>query len=127
GINLTIFILGVVQVIISAVNGDGWLTHIIGMVSVGGLFFLLWFATGGAGLGFGDVKLMAAAGLLLGFPRILLALIIGSVSGAILHSIRMKRGAGKKLAFGPYLSLGIGTAALFGEQIITAYLSLFGL
>ena len=32
------------------------------------LFLLLWFLTGGKGLGMGDVKLMAAAGLLLAGP-----------------------------------------------------------
>jgi len=97
------------------------------MCSVSLLFLLLWLFTRGKGLGLGDVKLMAAAGLLLGWPKILLAMLIGSVSGAVIHMIRMRRGAGKKLAFGPYLSAGIWIAALLGGQIISAYLGLFGL
>ena len=124
GLNLAIFLLGVVQLVVDRGN---WKLYLIGMCSVSLLFLLLWFITHGNGLGMGDVKLMAAAGLLLGWPRILLAMILGSVSGAIIHTIRMRRGAGRKLAFGPYLSAGIWVAALFGERLIGAYLGLFGL
>ena len=124
GVNLAIFLLGVVQLVADRRN---WALYLIGMCSVSLLFLLLWFVTHGNGLGMGDVKLMAAAGLLLGWPRILLAMILGSVSGAIIHTIRMRRGAGRKLAFGPYLSAGIWVAALFGERLIGAYLGLFGL
>ncbi len=35
-------------------------------------------------LGLGDVKLMAAAGLLLGWQQIILALIIGSIIGSLI-------------------------------------------
>ena len=124
GVNLAILLLGGIQL---AADLENWPLYLIGMCSVSLLFLLLWFITHGNGLGMGDVKLMAAAGLLLGWPRILLAMILGSVSGAIIHSVRMKRGAGRKLAFGPYLSAGIWVAALFGERLIASYLGLFGL
>lgn len=124
GLNLAVFLLGVVQLLLDRGN---WKLYLIGMCSVSLLFLLLWFLTGGNGLGMGDVKLMGAAGLLLGWPRILLSMILGSVSGAVIHSIRMRRGAGRKLAFGPYLSAGIWASALFGERLILAYLGLFGL
>jgi leader peptidase (prepilin peptidase)/N-methyltransferase len=75
----------------------------------------------------GDVKLVAAAGLLLGWPKMLLAVLLGSLGGALIHSARMKRGAARKLAFGPYLAAGIWFSALVGEPLIQAYLSLFGL
>ena len=73
------------------------------------------------------MKLVAGAGLLLGWPNMILAVLVGSLSGAIIHSVRMKKGAGRKLAFGPYLAAGIWFAALVGEPLINAYLSLFGL
>ena len=44
-----------------------------------------------------------------------------------IRSIRMTRGAGRKLAFGPYLAAGIWVAALVGDRLIGAYLGLFGL
>lgn len=124
GVNLAVFLLGVVQLV---ADPQHWVLYLGGMCSVSLFFLLLWFLTGGNGLGMGDVKLMAAAGLLLGWQRILLAMIIGSVSGAIIHSIRMTRGAGRKLAFGPYLAAGIWVAALVGDRLIGAYLGLFGL
>lgn len=124
GINLVIFLLGVVRLVTDLGN---WPLYVIGMVSVSLVFLLLHVLTGGNGLGMGDVKLVAAAGLLLGWPKMLLAVLVGSLSGAIIHSIRMRRGAGRKLAFGPYLAAGIWFSALVGEPLITAYLSLFGL
>jgi len=124
GINLVIFLLGVVRV---ATDRENWLTYLIGMISVGGVFLLLHILTGGNGLGMGDVKLVAAAGLLLGWQNMILSVLVGSVSGAIIHSIRMKHGAGHKLAFGPYLAAGIWLSALVGQPLIDAYLGLFGL
>lgn len=124
GLNLAVLILGIAQF---ALDLDHWLSHLIGMVSVSGLFLLLHLLTGGAGLGMGDVKLMFGAGLILGGGRVLLAMIFGSLAGCVIHSIRMRRGAGRKLAFGPYLAAGIWVSALFGERFIAAYLGLFGL
>ena len=124
GINLVIFLLGVVRLVTDLEN---WLEYGIGMVSVSLVFLLLHILTGGNGLGMGDVKLVAGAGLLLGWQKMLLAVMVGSVSGALIHSVRMKGGAGKKLAFGPYLAAGIWLAALVGRPLIDAYLGLFGL
>lgn len=124
GLNAAIAVLGLVQLVFDLQN---WKLYVIGAFSVSLFFLLLWFLTAGKGLGFGDVKLMAAAGLLLGWQRILLAMIVGSVAGAIIHIIRMKHGAGRRLAFGPYLAAGIWLSALLGNQLIGAYLSLFGL
>ena len=124
GINLVIFLLGVVRLVTDL---DNWLLYLVGMVSVSLVFLLLHVLTGGNGLGMGDVKLVAAAGLLLGWPRMILAILVGSVAGILIHSQRMKKGAGKRLAFGPYLAGGIFFAALLGTRIITAYLGLFGL
>lgn len=124
GLNLAVLMLGIVQF---AADLPHWKSYLIGAVSVSGLFLLLHILTGGAGLGMGDVKLMFGAGLLLGGGRTLLAMLVGSLSGSIIHSIRMKRGAGRKLAFGPYLAAGIWISALFGERFIDFYLGLFGL
>ena len=124
GINLVIFLLGVIRVVTDSGN---WLNYVIGMISVSLVFLLLHIATAGNGLGMGDVKLVGAAGLLLGWQNMILAVLVGSLSGVVIHSVRMKKGAGKRLAFGPYLAAGIWFAALFGTQLIRAYLGLFGL
>lgn len=124
GINLVILILGVVRLITDLGN---WPLYVIGMFSVSAVFLILHVVTGGNGLGMGDVKLVAAAGLLLGWRNMIFAVLVGSLSGALIHSVRMKHGADRKLAFGPYLAAGVWLAALAGEPIIRAYLSLFGL
>lgn len=124
GINLVIFLLGIARVLTDL---EGWLGYLIGMISVSLVFLALHVLTGGNGLGMGDVKLVAAAGLLIGWQKMLLAVLVGSVAGAVIHSVRMRGGADRKLAFGPYLAAGIWFSALFGEQLIKAYLGLFGL
>lgn len=124
GLNLFILLLGAVQLALDLKN---WKLYVIGMFAVSLFFLLLWLVTGGAGMGLGDVKLMAAAGLLLGWQRILLSMLIGSVAGTVIHLLRMLRGSGHKLAFGPYLAAGIWLSALFGDRLIAAYLGLLGL
>lgn len=123
-LNLAILVLGLIRLVTDLEN---WLFYLIGLVAVSLVFLLLHILTGGNGLGMGDVKLVGAAGLLLGWPKMILAVLLGSLAGALIHSARMKRGAGSKLAFGPYLAAGIWFSALLGEPLIHAYLSLFGL
>ena len=82
--------------------------------------------TKGRGIGGGDIKLMAAAGLLLGFQGIILALILGCVLGSVIHLLRMKlQDKNNVLALGPYLSVGIFIAMLYSDKIIGFYLSFF--
>ena len=124
GINLTIFILGLIRLVTDLQN---WPLYVVGMLSVSLVFLLLYVLTRGNGLGMGDIKLVGAAGLLLGWQNMLLAVLVGSVSGAVIHSVRMRHGEGHKLAFGPYLAAGMWLAALAGGPIIKAYIGLFGL
>ena len=85
---------------------------------------VLYYVTGGKAIGGGDVKLMAACGLLLGWKLIILAFLLGCVLGAVIHVIRMKvSGEGRVLAMGPYLSLGVLIAALWGERMLDWYVS----
>ena len=84
--------------------------------------------TRGRGIGGGDIKLMAAAGLLIGWKLNIVALMLGCVLGSIIHLsiMAMKKGE-RRLAFGPYLSLGIYIAMICGEQLVSWYLSIMGL
>ena len=125
GCNIVIGILGIVRVILDLAH---WYDYVIGFFAVSGLFLIIYWITKGRGIGGGDIKLMAAAGLLLGWQNILLALMIGSIAGSVIHLTLMKvQGKDRVLAFGPYLAFGIFTAMLYGNEIITWYLGMFNL
>ena len=125
GCNIVIGILGIVRVFLNLAH---WYDYVIGFFAVSGLFLIIYWITKGRGIGGGDIKLMAAAGLLLGWQNILLALMIGSIAGSVIHLTLMKvQGKDRVLAFGPYLAFGIFTAMLYGNEIITWYLSMFNL
>ena len=123
GLNIFILCLGAVAL---ALDYTHWLDHLIGFFAVSLPLFLLLLATGGRGIGGGDIKLMACAGLFLGWKLILLAFFIGCIAGSIIHLLLMlflKKG--RTLALGPYLGVGIFTALLWGNRLLTWYLSSF--
>ncbi len=123
GINVFIAVLGVVRL---ATDISGWLLYVLGMVLVSGIFYVVYLVTGGRGMGGGDIKLMAAAGLLLGAPKVFLAMLLGCALAVLIHSIRMRvSGEDHKLAFGPYLAAGLFLSAIAGEPVITWYFGLF--
>ena len=107
----------------------GWKSRLLGAVVISVPMLVLALLIPGA-FGGGDIKLMVGAGLLLGWPRVLLAAALavfgGGAYGAWLLS---RRKAGKKdhFAFGPFLCAGIAVALLWGDGVIGWYLGLFGL
>lgn len=125
GINVFLFVLGVAMTILDRGN---LAEHLIGMICVSGLLGILYLLSGGRAIGGGDIKLMFACGLILGWKLILLAFFLGCIIGSVVHIIRMSvKKAGRMLAMGPYLSAGILLAALWGNAWINWYLSLLGL
>lgn len=94
-----------------------------GALLVSGFLELLILLTKGRAMGGGDVKLMFAAGLLLGWKGILWAFLIGCIAGSIIHPVLMKwRNKSRVLAFGPYLSLGIWISMMWGRQMTDWYM-----
>ena len=90
-------------------------------------FFIIWLASRGRAMGFGDVKLAFLLGLLLGWPLILVGLGIAFLSGALVGGGLMILGRKKmqsQAPFGPFLIGGALIALFFGERIINWYLSL---
>lgn len=128
GLNVFIAVLGIIATTEKLLNRDfsGALDNVIGAVSVSGFLLLLYIITKGRGIGGGDIKLMATAGLFLGWKNCILAFVIGCVLGSIIHLIRMRVSKQDHvLAFGPYLSAGIFVASLWGDAIVSAYLKSF--
>ena len=83
------------------------LQSLLGGVAGLALFFIIALLGRGA-MGAGDVKLAGFIGLLLGFPAVFNALLLGVVFGglAALAAILMGRGRKSTIAYAPWLSLG---------------------
>ena len=117
---LALAVCGAVSVLLSPAD---WLPHVIGALCVSVPMFLLCLVIDGA-FGGGDIKLMAAAGLFLGWQNTLLAMFFGIVFGGIygIYLLAAKK-AGKKdhFAFGPFLCAGIVIAMLFGGPVLEWY------
>lgn len=113
-----IFLIGILGIVRLSLDLTHWYRYVAGFFAVSGLLFAVYLITRGKAIGGGDIKLMAAAGLFLGWKNILLALAIGSVVAlgicAVYLACKKQR---RVFAFGPYLSVGIFCAMLWGEEI----------
>ena len=111
------------------IDQNNLLEHLIGFCVISGFMLIILLVgrviKGVDAFGGGDIKLMAVAGLFLGYKNCILAFFIGCILGSVIHLILMR--VCKKehmLAFGPYLSMGIFIAMLYGDTIVNWYLSL---
>ena len=89
-LNLIILILGIICLVGSFItkNGEGllgiaWSSRLIGFFSVSVFMLVVTLLVAGA-FGGGDIKLMAAAGLLLGWKGTLISFLIGLIVGAVI-------------------------------------------
>jgi len=114
--------IGGIGIIMCVYDFEHIVDYLIGFIAVSGVLYLLYLLSGGALIGGGDVKLMAAAGLLLGWKKTTLAFFVACILGAVIHSIRMR--VSKKehmLAMGPYLCAALWICALWGDAMIAWY------
>ncbi len=99
---------------------------LIGALAGGGLLYFVawtyWFFRKQYGMGFGDVKLLAAIGGWLGwqsiFPTLFLGSIVGSIIGISAMLISPKANWQTKIPFGPYLALGAVTYLIWGSEFL---------
>ncbi len=123
--NVFIFALGIFATVFDLAH---WHEYVIGFFAVSLPLLALFYLSKGTAIGGGDVKLMAACGMLLGWKLTLLGFVLGCIIGSVVHIARMKiSGERHMLAMGPYLSVGVFISALFGNALITWYLSMLGL
>jgi leader peptidase (prepilin peptidase)/N-methyltransferase len=93
----------------------------------------IWLATGGRGMGLGDVALAPVLGLVLGWlgwGPALVGLGAGFVIGAVVGVVLLLSGrarAGSKVPHGPFLLSGAALGMLAGAPLASAYLRLVGL
>jgi leader peptidase (prepilin peptidase) / N-methyltransferase len=101
---------------------------VVGAALGGGLLYLVAVAyrawAGREGMGGGDIKLLAMIGAFLGWQGVLVTLILGSFTGAVIGiALIVARGADSRLPipFGPFLALGAVCTLFFGDALIHWY------
>lgn len=97
----------------------GWCSRAWGMLS-GGLPLLLCAMIAPGSIGGGDIKLMAGAGIFLGYRRVLIALLLGIFGGGIYSAgcvLTKRMGRKARFALGPFLCTGIVLSFFFGDII----------
>jgi len=125
GLNIALAICGLLAIL--AGPQLPWLSRLIGVFIVSAPLLVISLIVPGA-FGGGDIKLMAAAGLLLGWQATLLAAFIAIVLGGIWGVyllISGKKGAKGHFPFGPFLCIGIATAMFFTTPLLTWYTGTF--
>ncbi len=78
----------------------------------------------GKWMGFGDAEIGLLMGIVLGWQRVLISLLLAVFLGAIIGVIMIilkKKGLKSEIPFGPFLIIGFYTALLFGQELILFY------
>lgn len=99
------------------------LSRLIGFLCVSLPMLLITFLIPGA-FGGGDIKLMAACGLFLGWQLTLLSFFLAVLGGGAYGGwllITKKKGRKEHFAFGPFLCVGMAAAVFIGTPIINWY------
>ena len=101
------------------------ISNILISLITAGFFYFLVLITRGRGMGIGDVKLVALMGLVLGWPKIVVALFLAFLTGALIGVILVIMGE-KRLSshipFGPFLTAATLISLFWGGLIWQWYL-----
>jgi leader peptidase (prepilin peptidase)/N-methyltransferase len=99
-----------------------------GYLSLWLVYWAFRLATGKEGMGYGDFKMNAAAGALLGWKMLPLVILLSSVVGLLfgllqMFAARRQWDPGFRFHFGPYLAIAGIVALFWGEPIVHWYLN----
>ena len=129
--NLSLLVLAIVAVFFD--KQIVWYERLIGFgvgaVFFVGVYYLAQLIFKKEALGGGDVKLGAVMGLLLGWKAFLLSMLVATVLASVVLLILQKAThgqKGKEYPFAPFLVLGCLVGLFFGNEIVSAYVSLLG-
>jgi leader peptidase (prepilin peptidase) / N-methyltransferase len=101
-----------------------WWDSLLGAVTGFLLLLLIAIVTKG-GMGFGDVKLYALLGFVLGFKLVLLSFFLSTLYGAVIGGLALLFRIVKRrqpIPFGPFIAAGTLTAYFWGSEIINLYI-----
>lgn len=103
---------------------------IAGYLALWSVYWLFKLATGKEGMGYGDFKLLAAIGALLGWQALPVVILLSSAVGAVVGlTLIMTLGRDKNIPipFGPYLAAAGFIAMLWGDELTQSYFQLMGI
>jgi leader peptidase (prepilin peptidase) / N-methyltransferase len=101
-----------------------------GYLSLWSVYWLFKLLTGKEGMGYGDFKLLAVFGALLGWQQLPLIILLSSCTGAVVGMALLSMQGKTKatpIPFGPYIAAAGWIALLWGEQLTNVYLRFLGL
>lgn len=116
-LTLTIFEVGLVFMFISGLANMNigisvFIDNLLGMIVGGGIFLLITLIggliAGKEAMGFGDVKLMGALGLIIGWQKIIIVSVLAFLLAAIVSIVILlskKKKANEYIPFGPFIVL----------------------
>lgn len=99
-----------------------------GYLALWSVYWLFKLATGKEGMGYGDLKLLAAIGAWLGWQMLPLVILLSSLVGAtvgIALIVLARHGRNVPIPFGPYLAAAGIIALFWGRQLNQAWLGVF--
>ena len=101
---------------------------IAGYLSLWSVYWAFKILTGKEGMGYGDFKLLAALGAWMGWQFLPLIILLSSLVGAVIGIgaiVVLGKDKNKPIPFGPYLAIAGWIAFIWGDQILSSYLSQF--
>jgi leader peptidase (prepilin peptidase)/N-methyltransferase len=114
--------------LLSGIRWQAFGNGVVGAVVAGGVLWGIgWLGTKAfrkEAMGFGDVKMIAAMGGLLGLWA-LLSLAVAAVAGALVGIVVMLVTRERLIPFGPFLALGTWAVMVRGREILDFWLGLF--
>jgi leader peptidase (prepilin peptidase)/N-methyltransferase len=131
--NLLIISLIPIILFIILQHPNNLIDHIVGGITMLAIFLIIGYLGKLVykvdSMGMGDVKYAALIGIFLGWKLGLLSFVISFFSAALLiaaMSIIKKFNRKQRLAFGPFLSIGIFVSFFWGNEIINWYMGFYG-
>jgi len=117
-------LLGSVTDVTGITPADAIVGAAVGYLLLWSFYHLFRLITGKHGMGYGDFKLLAALGALLGWSMLPALILLASISGATIGLawlLMQGRGRQTRIPFGPFLALAGWVALLFGPQLQSIY------
>lgn len=111
-------------------DSPGALASGIGILAGGGVLLAVaavyYFVTGAEGMGGGDIKLLAMIGAFTGWEGVIVTLMLGSFSGALIGAASMavrKQKGRVRIPFGPFLAGSAVLYIFYGRTLIEWYMN----